>query len=58
MAERGKKHNFSGHTMELAQLSQQPEELLYSGGAVNAIRPLFDAPQAAEQPGDCLPRIY
>lgn len=57
MPELGKRHNPSGNTMELSQLSQQPEELLYSEGT-SAIRPLFDAPQAAEQPGDCLSRIY
>ena len=43
----GKRHNPCGNGKELARLSQQPEELLYSEG-VSAIRPLFGAPQAAE----------
>lgn len=47
MPEGGKRHKSCANSKELAQLSQQPEDLLYSEGA-SAVKPLFDALQAAE----------
>jgi len=47
MPEGEKRHDLGSNSKELAQISQQPENLLYSEVA-SAVRPLFDAPQAAE----------